>query len=93
MYLSFSIAETLIGSAKTDPVRFKWGFGEDFVRLEIPRPWRIKQIPSPDSFQNCATPSTVGTISFFGRSPSMEQPELVMKFLTVLGAPLILDQQ
>ena len=24
----------------------------------------------------------------FGRAPSMEQPELVMKFLTVLGAPL-----
>ena len=25
---------------------------------------------------------------FFGGAPSMEQPERVMKFLTVLGAPL-----
>ena len=33
-------------------------------------------------------PSTVGNLSFFGRAPSMEQPELVMKFLTALGAPL-----
>ena len=60
-----------------------------FVRLEIPKPWKIKQIPSLDSFQKCASPSTVGTLSFFGRAPSiMEQPELVMRFLTVLGAPL-----
>ena len=35
-----------------------------------------------------ATPSTVGTLSFFGRAPSMEQPEQVMNFLTVLGALL-----
>ena len=59
-----------------------------FVRLEIPKPWKIKQIPSPEEFQNCATPSTVGSVSFFGGAPSTEQPELVMKFLTVLGAPL-----
>ena len=26
------------------------------------------------------------TLSFFGRAPSMKQPELVMRFLTVLGA-------
>ena len=58
------------------------------VRLEIPKPWKIKHIPSPESFQNCATPSTVGTVSFFGGAPSMEQPELVMKLLTVLGALL-----
>ena len=56
--------------------------------MEIPKPWKIKEIPSPDSFKNCATPNTVGTLSFFGRAPFMEQPELVMKFLTVLGAPL-----
>ena len=55
--------------------------------MEIPKPWKIKEIPSPDSFQNCATPSTVGTVSFFGRAPFMEQPELVMTFPTVLGAP------
>ena len=42
----------------------------------------------PKEFQNCATTSTVGTTSFFGGAPSMEQPELVMKFLTALGAPL-----
>ena len=59
-----------------------------FVRLEIPKPWKTQEIRSPDSFQNCATPSTVGTLSCFGRGPLMEQPELVMKFLTVLGAPL-----
>ena len=27
-----------------------------FVRLEIPKPWKIQESPSPDSFQNCATP-------------------------------------
>ena len=35
-----------------------------------PKPWTMKHIPSPDYCQNCATPSTVGTVSF------MEQPEL-----------------
>ena len=32
--------------------------------------------------------SQYGNPFFFGRAPFMEQPELVMKFLTVLGAPL-----
>ena len=30
----------------------------------------------------------VSTLSFFGGAASMEQPELVMRFLTALGAPL-----
>ena len=35
----------------------------------------------------CATPNTVGTASFFWEeAPSMEQPELVLKFLTVMAA-------
>ena len=40
----------------------------------------------PKEFQNCDVPSTFGTVSFFWGAPSMEQPKLVMKFLTVLGA-------
>ena len=59
-----------------------------FVRMEIPKPWKIEHIPSPKSFQNCATHSTVGTVSFSGGASSMEQPDLLMKFLTVLGTPL-----
>ena len=35
-----------------------------FVRLEIPKPLKRKHITSPEKFQNCATPSTVGTVSF-----------------------------
>ena len=46
--------------------------------MEIPKPWKIKHIPSPEKSQNCATPKTVGALSFFGATPSMEQPELVM---------------
>ena len=57
-----------------------------FVRLEIPKPWKINQIPSPEELKNCASLSRVGTVSFFGGVPSMKQSELVMKFLTVRGA-------
>ena len=39
---------------------------------------------SPDQSQNCATPSTIAASSFSGRAPSMHQPELAMKLLTVL---------
>ena len=28
-----------------------------FVRLEIPKPWKTMHFPSPERFQNCATPS------------------------------------
>ena len=61
---------------------------QSFIRLEIPKSWKVKHIPSPEYFQNCASPTAVGTVSFFGGAPSMEQPELVIEFLTVLGAPL-----
>ena len=48
----------------TNALRAKSEF-PGFVRLEIYKPWKMKLIASPDSFQNCATPSTVGTVSFF----------------------------
>ena len=38
----------------------------EFIGLEISKPCKIKHIPSPKEFQNCATPSTVGTVSFSG---------------------------
>ena len=60
-----------------------------FVRLETPKPWKIKYIPSPEEFKNCATSSTVRTVSvFLEGAPSMKQSELVMTFLTLLGALL-----
>ena len=33
------------------------------VRLEIPKPWKPKHLPSPEKFQNCATPNMVSTVS------------------------------
>ena len=39
----------------------------------------------PRLVSELCTPNPVGTVSFFERAPSMEQQELVMKFLTVLG--------
>ena len=59
-----------------------------FVQLEILKPCKIKHVPFPEESQNCAAPSMVGAISFFWRGPSTERPQLVMKFLTALGAPL-----
>ena len=38
-------------------------------QLEIPKPWKMKHISSSEAFQNSATPSTVGTLSFFGGAP------------------------
>ena len=40
-----------------------------FVRLGTPKPWKINHIPSPELFQNCATPSKVGTVSFIWWGP------------------------
>ena len=37
-----------------------------FVLLETLKPWEIKHIPPEEEFQKCATPNTVGTVSFFG---------------------------
>ena len=50
-----------------------------FVQLEIPKPWKIMHIPTPEWFQNYATPSTVGTICFLGGTQPIEQPDLLIK--------------
>ena len=44
-------------------------------------------------FQNCATPCTVDTVPFWSGFLQKEQPELVMKFLAILAAPLTWDHQ
>ena len=59
------------------------------VQLEVSKGWRAKAILSPEQSQSGATPYTVGTLSLLGRVPSMEQPELVIRMLIVLTAPLI----
>ena len=56
--------------------------------MEILKPWKIKQIPSSEKLQNCSSPSTVAAVSFL-RAPFMEQPELALKFLTLLEGLLI----
>ena len=38
--------------------------------------------------ENCATPVRLVPFPFLEGPPRLEQPELVMKFLTILGAPL-----
>ena len=61
---------------------------------------RFRTVGDPQTLENKADslsqtnfgivlpPVRLGPFPFFGRAPSMEQPELVMKFLTVLGAHL-----
>ena len=38
-------------------------------RLEIPKPWNTEHIPSPEEFQNCATPQYGWDRSFFEGPP------------------------
>ena len=42
------------------------------VRLEIPKPWKIKCIPFPEEVPNCATPQYGSHRFFFWRGPLHE---------------------
>ena len=44
---------------------------------------------SAREFQNCTTPNTLSTVSFFLEGPVHGTAKLVMKFLTVLGGSLV----
>ena len=55
-----------------------------FVQLELLSTGKARILTtSPEEFQNCGIPNTVGTL--FLKAPLIEQPEPVMKSLTVLG--------
>ena len=53
--------------------------------MEIRQALENKANSVPRGVSEFCYPNTVDTISFLGGPPSMEQPELVMKFLTLLG--------
>ena len=58
----------------------------------IPKPWKIKHIPSvPRRVSKLCDPQHGSYRFFLCRGPSMKQSELVMKFLTILGALLKIE--